>query len=105
MVKLFSSVEDAANAVAQGSLKQIIINDKRICLAHTDSGFKAFDNNCPHQHESLHKGLLTNFGEVVCPLHHYRFNITSGQEANNRCRGVNVYPVEITDSGVYIKLS
>ena len=105
MVKLFSSVAEASNAVAKGSLKQIIINDQRICLAHTSSGFKAFDNSCPHQHESLHKGLLTNFEEVVCPLHHYRFNITTGQEAENRCIGVNIYPVEITESGVYIKLS
>ena len=105
MIKLFSSEDEASKAVAKGSLKRIIINDLKICFAHTEGGFKAFDNSCPHQHEPLHKGSLTSFGEVVCPLHHYRFNLANGQEANNRCKGVNIYPIEVTESGVYIKLS
>ncbi|RLD23103.1 MAG: Rieske (2Fe-2S) protein [Bacteroidetes bacterium] len=104
MIKLFSSEEEASKAVAKGSLKLLIINEHRICLAHTYSGFRAFDNSCPHQQEPLHKGSLTHFDEVVCSLHHYRFNMIIGQEANNRCQGMRLYSVKITESGVYLDL-
>jgi nitrite reductase/ring-hydroxylating ferredoxin subunit len=104
MIKLFSSVQEASKAVMRGSIKLIIINEQRIGFAHTDSGFRAFENNCPHQHEPLHKGILTHYDEVVCPLHQYRFNMITGQEANNRCAGMKVYSIQIKETGVYLDL-
>ena len=90
--------------VAKGSIKLLIINDKRIALAHTDLGLRAFDNLCPHQHEPLHKGYITPFGEVVCALHHYQFSIKSGKEVSNRCSGLKFYSLKIAPNGVYIDL-
>ena len=104
MIKLFSSEEEASKAVAKGSIKLLIINEQKIGFAHTDNGFRAFDNSCPHQHEPLHKGDLTHFNEVVCPLHHYRFNLVTGQEVNNQCKEMQTYSVKITDSGVYLEI-
>ena len=67
-------------------------------------GFRAFDNACPHQHEPLHKGKLLPRGEVVCPLHHYRFNLINGNEAKSQCGPMNVYPVKVEGDGVYINI-
>ena len=80
MIKIFSSFEEASKSIPIGGLRLLIINGKKITLAHTDDGFYAFDNECPHQNEPLHKGTLTAFNDVVCRLHHYRFNIKTGQE-------------------------
>ncbi len=73
-------------------------------MAHTSDGFRAFDNACPHQSEALSKGRLTQFNEVVCPLHHYRFSVKSGQESRNRCRPMNIYKVEQRDAGLFLEI-
>jgi len=104
MIKIFSSFEEASNSIPIGGLRLLIINGKKIALAHTNDGFYAFDNECPHQNEPLHKGTLTAFNDVVCRLHHYRFNIKTGQEANNRCGSMTNYSIIIEDSGIFIDL-
>jgi len=103
-VKIFSSSKEAAEAIAEGSLKLLIINQKKITMARTKEGYRAFDNACPHQNEGLSKGFLTQFNEVVCPLHYYRFNIISGKEANNRCRPMNTYVVTLTPDGLFLEI-
>ena len=104
MIKIFSSLKEAANSIPIGSLRLLIIDGKKIAMAHTEDGFHAFDNECPHQNEPLHKGMLTAFNEVVCQLHHYRFNIKTGQEVNNRCRSMTGYSIVVEESGVFIDL-
>lgn len=104
MIKIYSSFEEASKSIPIGGLRLLIINGKKIALAHIDDGFYAFDNECPHQNEPLHKGTLTAFNDVVCRLHHYRFNIKTGQEANNRCGSMTNYSIIIEESGIFIDL-
>ena len=104
MIKIFSSQAEASTSIPINSLRLLIINGKKIAMAHTQEGFYAFDNECPHQNEPLHKGMLTAFNEVVCQLHHYRFNLKTGQEANNRCRSMTGYSIIVEKSGVFIDL-
>jgi 3-phenylpropionate/trans-cinnamate dioxygenase ferredoxin subunit len=104
LVKVFSSKSEAENTLAIGKIQLLIIDDRKIALARFNDGFKAFDNYCPHQHEPLHKGMLTKYGEIVCPLHYYRFNSVTGQEVNNRCKPVETYPVVINEEGFFLKI-
>ena len=104
VVKVFASQSEAEEKLAVGQIQLLIIDGKKIALARFADGFKAFDNSCPHQHEPLHKGMLTRLGEIVCPLHFYRFNGVNGQEANNRCKPVDVYPVITNDEGFFLKI-
>ena len=104
LVRIFNSQEEAETKIALGKIQLLIIDDKKIALARFKDGFKAFDNSCPHQYEPLHKGMLTKYGEIVCPLHFYRFNGVTGQEVNNRCKPVDIYPVVINEDGFYLKI-
>ena len=104
MIKIFSSLKEAATSIPIGNLKLLIINGKKIAMAHSEDGFYAFKNECPHQNEPLHKGTLTAFNEVICRLHHYRYNMKTGQEANNRCGSLTNYSIIIEESGIFIDL-
>ncbi len=104
MIKIFSSLEEASNSIPVGSLRLLIIDGKKIAMAHSEDGFYAFENECPHQNEPLHKGTLTAFNEVVCRLHHYRFNLQTGMEANNQCRSMSGYAIIVKESGIFIDL-
>jgi len=104
LVKVFQSETEAKNSIPVGKIQLLIINGRKLGLAHFVEGFVAFDNNCPHQNEPLHKGMLTKFGEVVCPLHFYRFDSKTGQETNNRCQPLELFPVVIDEEGLFIQL-
>jgi nitrite reductase/ring-hydroxylating ferredoxin subunit len=104
LIKIFSSLEEASIAIPKGSLKLLILNGKKIALAHTGVGFSAFDNACPHQFEPLHKGVLNIHNQVICRLHNYRFNMKTGQEVNNRCSAMNIYRILEDESGAYIDI-
>lgn len=104
LIKIFSSIAEANKSIPNGRLKLLIIDGKKIALAHTEDGFYAFENECPHQNEPLHKGVLTPFNEVVCQLHHYRFNMKTGHEANNRCQSMTSFSIIVEEYGVFIDL-
>jgi len=104
MIKIFSSFEKASKSIPKGSIRLLIIDGKKIAMAQAEDGFYAFDNQCPHQNEPLHKGMLTPFNEVACRLHHYRFNLSTGREANNRCASMTSYSIIVKESGIYIDM-
>ena len=76
----------------------------KICLAHTQTGFYAVADSCPHLGESLSKGTTNYLNEVVCPWHSYRYHLISGAECKNRTRDAQTFPVEVRADGLYIGL-
>ena len=41
-------------------------------------------------------------GNVVCPLHRYRFNLQTGRDVTGEGYYLKIYPVEIPEEGVFI---
>ncbi len=70
-------------------------------MLHDDKFFGVQDS-CSHNGESLSKGAVNYLGEVVCPLHHYQFDLMSGRECSSRSRDLITYPVKIDESGFFI---
>lgn len=46
--------------------------------------------------------MITEFGEVVCPLHEFRFSLDLGEEANNKCALLKRYTLYLKPEGVYL---
>ncbi len=53
--------------------------------------------SCPHRGGPLADGLLGN-GTLVCPLHEWRFDLTTGATANGSCP-LEVYPAHVDGDG------
>ena len=85
---VFESSKDALKIVPLGQKKLFRVAGKLICIAQIQSGLVAFENECPHQGEGLNKGHINPFGDITCPLHSYRFSLKTGEEVNNKCRGL-----------------
>jgi 3-phenylpropionate/trans-cinnamate dioxygenase ferredoxin subunit len=103
-VKLFASEEQARQAVREGSLRKLIVGTRTLCLANYQGSFYALSNLCPHQYASLHEGQLTAYGELVCPLHHYRFSLSDGRESRQRCSGAQTFPLVWEEGVLYLLL-
>jgi nitrite reductase/ring-hydroxylating ferredoxin subunit len=49
-----------------------------LTICELDGAYHAFDERCPHRGAALTQGALV--GElVVCPLHHFKFNLKTGR--------------------------
>ena len=102
-VKLFESIEDAFEVLKEDQPRLIRAGKKNICIIRRGNSFVAFDNECPHQGESLHRGVVNYLGEIVCPLHSYRFDLTNGETTSQPCNSLNFIPV-IVKEGVWLEI-
>ena len=104
IVKLFSSEEEAISEVPIGTSRKLVVKDKGYLLIHSKRGFSVSDELCPHQRESLNKGELNAFNEIICPLHEYRFDLITGIEHSNRCDPLTLYQIAVKSDGLYIEI-
>ncbi|ARS36240.1 Rieske (2Fe-2S) protein [Pontibacter actiniarum] len=102
--KVFASEAEAAQAVPQRKLRQLELGGRQVCFAHTQAGFFAVEDACPHLGYSLSRGNTNYLNEVICPWHSYRFNLQNGRECEYRSRNAVTYPVEVREDGVYVGL-
>ena len=82
-----------------GSMKHVEINDKEILLTNVDGRIWAVDDRCGHMSAPLSKGTLKG-NSVECPLHHARFDVTTGRTLKEgHHSGVSGAVVSITKLG------
>ncbi len=93
-----------ASELEQGKMRAFQLKGHDILVAHTESGFHAVENRCPHDVIALDLGCLE--GEVVrCSLHGSRFDLNSGEPLEPPAEeSVRVYPLEIRDGVVWVDL-
>lgn len=103
-IKIFDSLDMAVKAVPHQSSKLLIIGERKICLTNLNGEIFAIDDKCPHRGASLSEGIVNYLGEVICPLHEYRFNSKSGCEADNKCDDAVVYEIKQEEDGLYIAI-
>lgn len=53
---------------------------------------------CPHKRGPLGDGIV-GAGKVLCPLHGYKFDLSTGQPVGNDCGALKTYPVSLTETG------
>ncbi|WP_423149505.1 DUF2231 domain-containing protein [Rubrolithibacter danxiaensis] len=85
-------------------MKLLRIENKRIALARTESGYVAFDDRCTHKGGSLAGGAMI-CGTVQCPWHGSHFDVRSGAvKAGPAKEAISVYQVKELDNKVFLYL-
>jgi nitrite reductase/ring-hydroxylating ferredoxin subunit len=82
----------------------MIITDcggKNITLGRHNGKIFAFAYKCPHASGILANGAIDPLGNVICPLHRYKFNITNGRNTSGEGYYLKTYPVEVREDGVF----
>ncbi len=103
--KLFETVKDMKTALQNNEPRLVLTGKKNVCVVRKGKELIAFHNECPHMGQGLSDGNINHFNEIVCPLHAYKFNLTTGQEENKRCSDLKFVKVDIRSDGVYLSLS
>ncbi|MCG8423259.1 MAG: thiamine pyrophosphate-dependent enzyme [Proteobacteria bacterium] len=87
----------------EGRVKSVSCGLETVCLTHYKGKYAALDNRCPHQGGPLGEGTIEK-GYLRCPWHGWDFDPLDGKPPGGYDDGVDTYPVDIRDDGVYIGL-
>ncbi len=80
----------------------IEVSGKKITLAKHQEGLFAFAYKCPHASGVMADGFLDGLGQVVCPLHRYRFSLKNGRNTSGEGYYLKTYPLEERADGIYV---
>jgi len=101
-IKLFDSEAEATQRLEVGKIFTVAVNANKLCLVRDGNTITAFKAICPHAGASLSDGHVNAFGEIVCPLHSYRFSLLDGREASGHDCELAMYPIEVRTDGVFL---
>jgi len=99
-IKIADSVEEisfGANHIGEADA-----DGKRICVGRFQNKLFAFAYKCPHASGLLIDGYIDPLGNVVCPLHRYKFSLQNGRNVSGEGYYLKNWPVEIREDGIYV---
>ena len=101
-IKLADSMEEIS--FGSNNLTEVEADGRRICLGRKDGEVYAFSPKCPHASGYLSEGHIDALGNVVCPIHRYKFCMKNGRNVSGEGYYLKHWPVEIRDEGVFVGL-
>lgn len=87
----------AENNIAIAELK-----GKKICIAKWKDRVFAFAYKCPHAGGILADGYIDALGNVVCPLHRYKFDMSNGRNISGEGYYLKHWPVVQREDAIYV---
>ncbi len=93
-----------AISFAANNMAEITADGKTICIAKFEDHLFAFAQKCPHASGLLSQGFIDPLGNVVCPLHRYKYALRNGRNVSGEGYYLKHWPVEMRDDGIYVGL-
>jgi 3-phenylpropionate/trans-cinnamate dioxygenase ferredoxin subunit len=75
---------------------------KTITLSEFEGKIHACAHKCPHAGGLMADGFVDATGNIVCPLHRYRFKLENGRNSSGEGYYLKIYPIETRTDGLYL---
>jgi len=104
--------------LAEGTMKEVVAEGRKILLARVGDRYYAADNRCPHMGAKLSEGKLEGV-VVTCPRHGSQFDLSNGHvvrwlrtsglistvsKALKPPRPLAIYSVKVEDDRILIEI-
>ncbi len=89
---------------AENGIASVEVKGKKICITKFQDAWFAFTWKCPHAGGPLAEGYIDVVGNIVCPLHRYKFSIKNGRNSSGEGYALKTYPTELRPEGLFIGL-
>jgi 3-phenylpropionate/trans-cinnamate dioxygenase ferredoxin subunit len=87
---------------AENDIAVIEVKGKKICIAkYKDKAF-AFAYKCPHAGGILADGYIDALGNIVCPLHRYKYDMSNGRNTSGEGYYLKHWPIKIKEEGIFV---
>ena len=87
---------------SENGLAEWEVNGKKICLSLFKNQLTATSLTCPHAGGNLSHGYVDEAGNIVCPIHRYKFSLKTGRNTSGEGYYLKTYPIEKRDNGYFI---
>mgnify|MGYP003344871481 CR=1 FL=1 len=84
------------------NLVEIEIAGKAVCVATHQENIKACAAKCPHAGGKMSEGYVDALGNIVCPLHRYKFSLENGRNVTGEGYFLKIYAIEERTDGIFI---
>lgn len=88
----------ATNQIAVVELK-----GKKICIGKYKDELFGFPYKCPHAGGIMADGYIDALGNIVCPLHRYKFSMATGRNTSGEGYYLKHWKVERREDGIYLE--
>jgi nitrite reductase/ring-hydroxylating ferredoxin subunit len=98
--KIASTIEELDFASNNIALTEV--NGKKICIGKFKENIFAFAHKCPHAGGVMADGFIDALGNVVCPIHRYKYDMKNGRNVTGEGYYLKNWPVELRNDGVFV---
>ena len=85
-------------------LTSLEIGGKQVCLVNYNNEIGACTAKCPHAGANMSDGYIDALGNIVCPLHRYKFSIKNGRNTSGEGYFLKRYIIEVRIDGVFVRI-
>jgi nitrite reductase/ring-hydroxylating ferredoxin subunit len=89
--------------LGEGEARVVDVEGRTLAVFNVGGSFYVMDNACAHRGGPLGEGDLDGT-LVVCPWHAWRWDVTTGRNANNPAVTMTCYPVRVAPDGIFVEL-
>ena len=93
----------AIEELPPGSGRLFQADGKDVAVFNLDGEILAIEDTCLHAGGPLHEGSILD-GKIVCPWHHWEFDLHDGSCALNPFHKLAVYATRVEDGQVQVSL-
>ena len=83
-------------------MAEVTVDNKKVCIALYNKVLMACSQKCPHAGGVMAHGYIDVLGNIVCPLHQYKFNLQNGKNVSGEGYYLKTWPVELREDGIYV---
>lgn len=84
------------------TLTEIEVEGKQICVGLYKDQIRACAAKCPHASGKMSAGYVDALGNIVCPLHRYKFSLENGRNVSGEGYFLKIYAVEERKDGIFV---
>lgn len=81
---------------------EIEVAGKKVCVLKSRNELRACAAKCPHASGKLAEGFIDALGNIVCPIHRYKFDPANGRNVSGEGYYLKTYLLEVRGDGIYI---
>ncbi len=101
--KIAETIEEIS--FSSNGLAEIEVAGKTICVAKKGKTLHACTQKCPHAGAPMVDGYVDAVGNIVCPLHRYKFSLQNGRNTSGEGYFLKIFPIEIRPEGLFVGMS
>ena len=86
----------------ENNLLETEVDGKQICIARNKGQLFGCAQKCPHAGGFMEEGYVDAAGNIVCPVHRYKFSLKNGRNTSGEGYYLKTFPIEIRPDGVFV---